>query len=500
MEVYNMKRIIIILAAVLLVIAPAAQAATPLDFNFEGDTVGAAAPSGWAGEQAADLSVALDASDWFGQGTGNKIARYTDLNSGDNGVGYTAFTGAAGDFFTITFDYYMPTLAAANKVVLTALGIDDLAGDNERNAKIAGPNIIDSLVTVSMLVNESGSTKTFVNPLTSTTVDLLDGTFISFQYENGVYTVKNSGGPPIIGTDLLYAGVNRFGFKTSTTGIRDFYFDDVVLHDNMLTVFAGGAFDFDPTPGDEAIVSPANPLTLSWSLPDCNNVADLALIDVWWDTNAAGDSIAGTTHPLIGVSDANTVNVSALDIGTYYWKIVATDPNFEGSGTSGVLETAVYSLTTGITNVAPVVDAGADIVTWLVDGVNPVTEILAGAILSDDGVPEAAGTTWTVVNEPDYDNNPIVIADTSSLTSSVTMSVVGQYTLRLTGHDTELDGAPDDLVIDVYANGCEAAKIEAVPPYSELLAGQRGDTNWDCIVNLADLAVMAKNWMTIVSN
>ena len=213
------------------------EAATLLDFDFNSDTVGNV-PSGWAGEQAADLSVALDASDWFGQGTGNKIARYTDLTSGDNGVGYTAFTPDDGnDFFTITFDYYMPFLDAADKGVTTALGIDDLAGDNERNAKIGAPDLllIDSLVTVSMLVNESGSTKTFFNPLTSTTVDLLDHTFISFQYENGVYTVKDSGGPPS-GIDLLYAGVDRFGFKTANAGIRDFYFDDVVLHDNELFV------------------------------------------------------------------------------------------------------------------------------------------------------------------------------------------------------------------------------------------------------------------------
>jgi hypothetical protein len=236
-----MKKTIVLLAvaAVLMALAPAAQAATLLDFDFNSDTVGAAAPSGWFdnySSQVADLSVALDTNDWFGQGTGNTIVLYTETNDGDNGLGYTAFTPDVGnDYYTITFDYYMPTLATASGVVTTALGNDDLNGSTWRNAEYGGPDggDLDTLVTVSMLINESGSAMDYYNPVTSATVSLADGAFISFDYNHstGVYAVDGAGT-----SDLPYSSVDKFGFKTANSGIQVFYFDDVVLHDNQLFV------------------------------------------------------------------------------------------------------------------------------------------------------------------------------------------------------------------------------------------------------------------------
>ncbi len=208
------------------------EAATLLDFDFNSDTVGAAAPSGWFDNrsgQSADLSVALDTNDWFGQGTGNKIVRYTETNTGDNGLGYTAFTPTAGDFYTITFDYYMAVAGSPDN----ALGNSDLNNSTRRNARYGGPDIVDSLVTVSMLVNESGSTKSYFNPETSMTVNLADGDYISFDYNHvtGVYDVDGAG------TSVLsYSSVDKFAFKTGNADIQDFYFDDVVLHDNQLFV------------------------------------------------------------------------------------------------------------------------------------------------------------------------------------------------------------------------------------------------------------------------
>jgi len=106
---------------------------------------------------------------------------------------------------------------------------------------------------------------------------------------------------------------------------------------------AGAPFDFDPTPADGATVVAADPLTLSWLLPDPNNGTDDILVDVYWDTDAAGDN--ATTHVLANEPNALTVNVTADEIGTYYWKIVATDPNTDGDAPY-VAEEAVFSLIT----------------------------------------------------------------------------------------------------------------------------------------------------------
>ena len=55
----------------------------------------------------------------------------------------------------------------------------------------------------------------------------------------------------------------------------------------------------------------------------------------------------------------------------------------------------------------------------------------------------------------------------------------------------------DTCTVTVYADACEASKIET--PYSEAEARIIGDTNYDCKVNLVDFAVMASNWLDNVS-
>jgi hypothetical protein len=141
----------------------------------------------------------------------------------------------------------------------------------------------------------------------------------------------------------------------------------------------------------------------------------------------------------------------------------------------------------GSPNTAPVVDAGLDFYTWF-DGVERV-ETLEGVLVTDDGAPEAAVTTWAVVSEPDAVNYPIVIDDPSSLTSSVTMSVTGRYVLTLTGNDSLLQGEPDELIIDVFADACDAAQNQ--PGYEKL----PGDIDNDCDVDLADFAMFAQDWL-----
>ncbi|MBN2513077.1 MAG: hypothetical protein JXB18_09085, partial [Sedimentisphaerales bacterium] len=138
-----------------------------------------------------------------------------------------------------------------------------------------------------------------------------------------------------------------------------------------------------------------------------------------------------------------------------------------------------------IFNGAPGVDAGDDIVTWLVGGT--VTEILNGALITDDGIPAAAATVWTV--DPTTD---ITVVSLASLTTDVTITAVGTYTLTLTADDTEKIGA-DTMKIRVYTDACDAAKAEN--GYTTAVADARGDFDYNCMVDLDDFSTLASAWL-----
>jgi len=311
---------------------------TALDFDFNGDTVGNL-PAGWNdsfSSTVASLTVTTDTNDWFGQGTSNQIARYTETNSGDNGLVYTAFTPTDNsDFFTITFDYYTPTNVSASGRGTTALGNDDLNNSARRNAQYGGPDLIDSLTTVSMLVNESGSTKSFFNPITGTNQDLLDGNYISFAYNH------SSGGIAVDGSGtgaLSYGSVDKFGFKTGSADINNFYFDDVVLHDNVLMVAV-------PEPGnvtyDDYISDPAfglDPADRGFDLdPDGDNIANG--VEAWFGTHpgAFNEGLTGlttTSATSITFSHPHNENPPSGLSGFYEWSPNLADW-YAGNGVDG---------------------------------------------------------------------------------------------------------------------------------------------------------------------
>ncbi|MFH1717080.1 MAG: hypothetical protein ABIF19_06995, partial [Planctomycetota bacterium] len=67
-------------------------------------------------------------------------------------------------------------------------------------------------------------------------------------------------------------------------------------------------------------------------------------------------------------------------------------------------------------------------------------------------------------------------------------SAVGRYVLQLEANDGEYTGSAM-VTIDVYADGCEAAK--SLPDF-ELIPG---DINEDCIVDELDLAILEAHWL-----
>ncbi|MCF7974601.1 MAG: hypothetical protein K9N55_12350, partial [Phycisphaerae bacterium] len=131
-------------------------------------------------------------------------------------------------------------------------------------------------------------------------------------------------------------------------------------------------------------------------------------------------------------------------------------------------------------------DAGADVVTYLEDGVR-VGDI--AGMVTDDGAIQPYTVQWTVVSEPDDPNNPsAVIADPGAEATTITLSALGAYVLQLEADDGEYKGS-DTMTISVYADSCAAAA--ALPGYEPLV----GDLNGDCRVDELDEALMMENWL-----
>jgi hypothetical protein len=157
----------------------------------------------------------------------------------------------------------------------------------------------------------------------------------------------------------------------------------------------------------------------------------------------------------------------------YYWAVdtYVGDPNDPIFG-------PIFSFVAD--NLPPKVDAGADIVTWLQDGVR--TGILDATVTDED----AYTVQWTVVSEPNV--GTAVIQTTTAEDTAVTLSAVGEYVLQLEAFDGEYTSS-DTVMINVYRDGCEAAK--SLPDYVPLV----GDLNGDCKVDEADMALLEENWL-----
>ena len=82
--------------------------------------------------------------------------------------------------------------------------------------------------------------------------------------------------------------------------------------------------------------------------------------------------------------------------------------------------------------------------------------------------------------------------DPAALETSITLSALGEYVLELQGDDGEYQ-TTDTLTINVYIDGCEAAK--SLPGYVPLV----GDLDEDCDVDQDDLDLLLENWLECVS-
>ena len=134
-------------------------------------------------------------------------------------------------------------------------------------------------------------------------------------------------------------------------------------------------------------------------------------------------------------------------------------------------------------NQPPLVDAGADVVTWLQDGAR--TGNLDATVI-DDGLLTPYTVQWTVIAEPNV--GTIVIDAATDEDTAITLAALGEYVLQLEVFDGEYTTS-DTLTINVYNDSCQAA--QSLPDYMPLV----GDLNGDCKVDDADLQLLQDNWL-----
>lgn len=236
-----------------------------------------------------------------------------------------------------------------------------------------------------------------------------------------------------------------------------------------------GIHPLKPSPTDDGIAS-AGQVQLSWTPRDPCTPGSAVPVDVYFTDNlqALEQFINPAAIRVVTKQAVTSVVVQTQPKKRYYWAV----DSYVGSAADPVFG-PIFSFIAD--NLAPRVNAGPDIVTWLQDGSR--TGTLDATVIDED----AYTVKWTVVSTPDGAPAPVIQTPTAEDTA-VTFSATGRYVLQLDASDGEYTGS-DTVAIDVYTDSCQAA--QSVPGYQPLV----GDLNGDCRVDDADLTLLQENWL-----
>jgi hypothetical protein len=230
----------------------------------------------------------------------------------------------------------------------------------------------------------------------------------------------------------------------------------------------------NPTPADGATIAPGE-VVLGWTMLDPLLPGDTVTVDVYFtdDLKLLEEFTDPTAIQIVSNKNVTSAVVQTQAKKQYYWAI----DSYVFPGAAPALG-PIFSF--AVDNLAPRVEAGADIATWLQDGTR--TGNLDATVIDE----EATSVQWSVVSEPN--EGTAVIEDGTAEDTSVTLSAVGEYVLELLATDGEYSGS-DTVTINVYNDSCKAA--QSLPDYVPIV----GDLNGDCVVNDADLALLEENWL-----
>ena len=218
---------------------------------------------------------------------------------------------------------------------------------------------------------------------------------------------------------------------------------------------SGGA----PTPPPTPTPTPAAPTSLTATAASSRQI-NLAWVDN--SSNESGfkieQSTNGTTFTQVGTVAANIKNYSSTGLNPstkYYYRVRA----YNSGGNSGYSNIANATTAPAPTptptptptatptptptptpNKPPTVNAGPDQIV-------PTRSATLSGSATDDGLPNPPGAltyTWSKVSGP----GAVTFANASAASTTVTFSIGGTYTLRLTASDGSLSGS-DAVVIKI---------------------------------------------------
>ena len=299
--------------------------------------------------------------------------------------------------------------------------------------------------------------------------------FLMREKEGSVGTLDVQSGTLIMNTDrvALVQGYIDQGWITAYDGAGTLNVDYDVTNAGRTTLTATHLLK--PHPANNGR-TPSGQVELSWTPRDPCVPGQAVPVDVYFTDNlqALAQFLDPAAIRVVNKQAVTSVIVQTQPKKQYYWAVDC----YVGSANDPVFG-PIFSFIAD--NLAPRVNAGPDIVTWLQDGAR--TGSLDATVVDEDAVT----MKWTVVSAPDGAPAPVIQAPAAEDTA-VTFTAAGRYVLQLEASDGEYSGS-DTVTIDVYSDSCEAA--QAVPGYQPLV----GDLNGDCRVDDADLAMLQENWL-----
>jgi len=299
--------------------------------------------------------------------------------------------------------------------------------------------------------------------------------FLMREKAGSVGTLDVQAGTLIMNGDrvALVQGYIDQGWITAYDGAGTLNLDYAVTNEGRTTLTATHLLKPHPANGGR---TPSGQVELSWTPRDPCVPGQPVPVDVYFTDNlqALQQFLDPASIRMVNKQAVTSVTVQTRPKKQYYWAVDC----YVGSANDPVFG-PIFSFIAD--NLAPRVNAGPDIVTWLQNGVR--TGNLDATVIDED----AFTAKWTVVSAPDGAAAPVIQTPTAEDTA-VTLSATGRYVLQLQASDGEYIGS-DTVTIDVYTDSCQAA--QAVPGYQPLA----GDLNGDCRVDDADLTLLQENWL-----
>ena len=309
---------------------------------------------------------------------------------------------------------------------------------------------------------DGGAINLYESPLS---LSLRNGT-ASIDFRGGTMTLPNT----LQNRDYVNAAIGD-GIIKAYRGVGKVVMDP---NETPGRIVLRGLHPLNPYPRDDALTGAGN-VELRWVLPDPCQPGTPVTVDVYFGTSA--DIGSAKTPKIISRQNLTSLLVQAQPKIRYYWAVDA----YVGSAADPILG-PIFTFVAD--NLRPIVDAGADVATWLKEGVR--TRNL-DATVTDDGALIPYTVQWTVASEPNAGTAAIPIFGNAEDTS-ITLTAVGRYVLKLEAFDGEYTSS-DTITIDVYNDSCEAAR--SLPNYQPLV----GDLNRDCQVDGVDFALLAEDWL-----